>query len=578
MRPWSSDFHWPPRLLIIRAIFVVIGGFLVHFTLGTIYTFGNMAPYIVSYIRNQSHPEDLEDATSTWIFACALMGQGGAMFFGGWLVNKIGPRFTTLLGSWIMSAGVALSFFAIKVSFWLLLVTYGVLFGVGVGVAYIGPLTSAMKWMPKWKGLASGIVVAGFGLGALGFNALQTVYINPHNVAPHPDPDRPEQKYFTDPDLLERVPWTFIIMGGTYAVMQLIGSLVITEPPPDYGSKDEPSSQEHETEGDVSSQVNGSTKLPQRGRSELSQSAEQDENTIPDLDPLPDSQDNGAIHEDVAKGSSTSSTPSSLLRGGVQLNGIQNNNEDSDDEFIEEEKLKLLKEGREAPIPDKLETRKADLESSLVSGLFQTNNVISSLHPKQVLLKPNFYILWFMFLSNGMAVIFTSTLYKIFGQEFITDDHYFAAVGSVSAIFNCAGRIVWGLVADLISYKFSLVIISAVMTIFILTFYSTILGGQVMYFIWVCVIFFCIGGNFSLFPTAVGRAFGLKYAPVNYGMLFTSQIVAGSLGALLSTLLRSLIGFYGLMFLVSGFSCIGFILALVYKPKRYISLQYTTTN
>ena len=566
MNPFSSAFHWPQRFLVLRAIFVVMGGFLVHFTLGTIYTFGNMAPYIVSYVRNQSHPEDLEDTTSTWVFACALIGQGGAMFFGGWLVNKIGPRFTTLLGSWIMSAGVALSFFAIKVSFWLFLVSYGILFGVGVGVAYIGPLTSAMKWMPKWKGFANGIVVAGFGLGALGFNAIQTVYINPDNLAPHPtNPDNPEQKYFTDPDLIERTPWMFVIMGGSYAVMQLVGSLLITDPPPGYGSKDEPSSQEGEAEEDVGEKAinNGSAKLPQTDRSE------QEGNIVAE------SQDNGEIGGDLAQASSTSSTPSSLLRGGVQLNGIQNDDDEySDDEFVEEEKLKLLKEDREAPIPDAHDAKKADLESSLVSSLYQTNNVISSLHPKQVLLKPNFYILWFMFLSNGIAVIFTSTLYKIFGQEFITDDHYFAAVGSVSAIFNCAGRIVWGLVADLVSYKFSLVIISAVMTIFMLTFYSTILGGRVMYFVWVCVIFFCIGGNFSLFPTAIGRAFGLKYAPVNYGMLFTSQVVAGSLGALLSTLLRSLIGFYGLMFLVSGFSFIGFILALVYKPKRYISLQY----
>ena len=129
---FSPSFHWPSQLLVLRAILVVIGGFMVHFTLGTIYTpFGNMAPYIVSYIRNQSSPEDLSDTTSSWIFACALIGQGGSMFIGGYLVRKIGPRFTTLLGGWIMSAGVALSFFAIKVSFWLLLVTYGLLFGVG---------------------------------------------------------------------------------------------------------------------------------------------------------------------------------------------------------------------------------------------------------------------------------------------------------------------------------------------------------------------------------------------------------------------------------------------------------------
>ena len=517
---------------------------MVHFTLGTIYTFGNMAPYIVSYIRNQSQPEDLTNPTSSWIFACALMGQGGAMFSGGWLVKKIGPRFTTLLGGWIMSTGVALSYFAIKVSFWLLLFTYGILFGIGVGVAYIGPLTAAMKWMPKWKGLANGVVVAGFGLGALGFNALQTFYINPENERTDKD-----SGIFTDPELINRVPWVFVIMGGTYAVIQLIGSLLITNPPPDYGMADEPSPQVDgaSERGEADKRSEEESKKEEEFQSELP--SEEKENASPN------------------------SVSSSILQGGVALNG----EEDSDEEPLEhEENLKLLKDNSEPAV--KFDDRKSDLETSVVSSLFQTTNVVSSLSPRQVLTKPGFYILWFMFLSNGMAVMFTATLYKIFALEFIHDDHFLAIVGSVSAIFNCSGRIVWGLIADLISYKFCLVVMAAVMTMFMLTFYSTMLGGKVMYFIWVCVIFFCVGGNFSLFPTAVGRAFGIKYAPVNYGMLFTSQVIAGALGALLSTLLKNLIGFYGLMFLVSGFSGLGMLLALVYRPKRYVTLLTTSTQ
>ncbi len=495
---------------------------MVHFTLGTIYTFGNMAPYIVSYIRNQSHPSDLSDTTSSWIFACALIGQGCSMFVGGWLVSKIGPRFTTLLGGWIMSAGVALSYLAIKVSFWLLLVTYGLLFGVGVGIAYIGPLTSAMKWMPRWKGLANGVVVAGFGLGALGFNALQTLYINPDNI-------EPVDGHFTSPEVIERVPSIFLIMGGVYAVIQLIGSLLITFPPPDYENNNDP--------------VKQVTNAPV-GQEEVTNEP-------------------AVAYSNSVSGGSTSST-GSMLQGGVALNGGVAESDEEEHEYGED--LKLIKD--EAP----KDLRTNDLESSYASSMLLPTNAASSLSPKQVLTKPAFYILWFMFLSNGMGVMFTATLYKIFGLQFIEDDHFLALVGSVSAIFNCAGRIVWGLLADFVSYKFCLVVMSAIMTIFMLTFYSTILGGKAMYFIWVCVIFFCVGGNFSLFPTAIGRAFGLKYASVNYGLLFTSQIFAGSLGALLSSLLKNLIGYYGLMFLVSSFSCIGMLLALLYRPKRYVTL------
>ena len=96
---------------------------------------------------------------------------------------------------------------------------------MGVGIAYVGPLSCAMRWMPKWKGVAGGFVVAGFGLGALIFDQVQSYYVNPHNIKANDD------GHFTDKELLDRVPYLFLVMGGTYAVMQLIGSLFIVNPP-----------------------------------------------------------------------------------------------------------------------------------------------------------------------------------------------------------------------------------------------------------------------------------------------------------------------------------------------------------
>lgn len=133
-----------------------------------------------------------------------------------------------------MSAGVLLTYFAIKVSFGLVLLTYGIMFGVGMGVAYTAPLAAAMKWMPRWKGAASGFVVSGFGLGALAFSPVQTLYVNPQNIPSDPHPFDKDQKYFTDPELLSRVPNMFLILGLSFAVMQLIASILITNPPPGY--------------------------------------------------------------------------------------------------------------------------------------------------------------------------------------------------------------------------------------------------------------------------------------------------------------------------------------------------------
>lgn len=528
--------------LVIRAILVVIGGFMVHLSLGTIYTFGNIAPYIVSYVRNQSHPANLTEGTTTWIFAFALIGQGGAMFLGGWMVRKIGPRWTTLIGGLVMSTGVTLTYFTIKVSFWLVLLTYGFLFGVGVGIAYIGPLSAAMKWLPKWKGFANGIVVAGFGLGALIYNAVQTTFVNPHNFPTHKDENG--EDYFTDPDLLHRVPIMFLLLGGSYAVLQVIGSLLITFPPEGYGT------------------------LEQDKAPELDKSwpyCEVDDNSFKKKDSSLQPK-GGSGHLRVVK-----SSPDVNSRLADGRNGGPKE---------EEEREKLLRDSssptysRESTIDGK-----SDLESSLSSSILDqpSNNIVTSLRPLQMLKKPNFYMLWSMFLVNGVATLLTATLYKFFGLEIVKDDHFLASVGSVAAIFNCLGRIVWGIVADRVSYKFALTLISGIMTIFLLTLYACFAlhgaAAKAYFFIWICAIFFCIGGNFSVFPTATARAYGIQYVSMNYGLLFTSQIIAGSVGAFLSTALKTRVGFSGLFFVVSGFSGFGMFLALIYRPKRYISLQ-----
>ncbi|KAJ8310395.1 hypothetical protein KUTeg_012260 [Tegillarca granosa] len=70
-----------------RGYTVIAGGILIHLTLGTIYTFGNMTSYITSYFRAKNIESDLTYADSTWILSLAAMGQGGADVFWGtcWL-------------------------------------------------------------------------------------------------------------------------------------------------------------------------------------------------------------------------------------------------------------------------------------------------------------------------------------------------------------------------------------------------------------------------------------------------------------------------------------------------------------
>ncbi|XP_013778885.1 uncharacterized protein LOC106463408 [Limulus polyphemus] len=164
----------------------VCGSFLIHLTLGTFYTFGNMNTYMMSYIKSRVD-ESVSYSQSVWINSVMLLGQGLMMPLGGVLEHRYGARITCFIGCLIFSGCIAFSTFAIKSGFVATAAVYGFLSSCGLGFAYVAPLANGMKWFPHRKGLVNGIVVGGFGLGALIFNQIQTGFLNPENKSPEND-------------------------------------------------------------------------------------------------------------------------------------------------------------------------------------------------------------------------------------------------------------------------------------------------------------------------------------------------------------------------------------------------------
>lgn len=127
-----------------RGISSVAGGFLIHLTLGTFYTIGNMNPYITSYLRAQVDPE-LTYANGIWLSVIFTTGTGVSMGLGSWLQPKIGSSWVCLLGSAVFSGFVAATYFSVKWSFTSMVLTYTLLPGLGSGLAYTVPLMNSAK-------------------------------------------------------------------------------------------------------------------------------------------------------------------------------------------------------------------------------------------------------------------------------------------------------------------------------------------------------------------------------------------------------------------------------------------------
>ena len=493
-----------------------------------------MEPYIVSYIRNRSHPTDLQENIGPWVFTALVVGQGTTVLLGAFLYSKVGPRVTTLLGAWIYSSGVLLSYFTIQTSFWLFVLTYGFIAGVGLGIAFVSPISAAMKWLPDWKGVANGIVLAGYGIGILSFDFVQTLFVNPSNIPVGTSSS--DEKYFTDPEVLNRIPYTFLVLGGSYAVLQLLGSVLLTDPPEHYLLK--------ENDEERSAAYNAAKSFTSDNQSSSCVCCTEAVGKVEKWFALTGAKTSG----------SKKIAPKHCSPADSKVYEPHNKTEETE-KLLQE---KFSYEENEAP------SSNTDVNH---------HNVIVSLKPLQMLKQFNFYLLWFIVFLNGIAIYFITTYYKVFGFTFINDDHFLAVVGSVGAICDTTGCIVSGLLADKLTYKVVLTILSAAFTVFLLTFYASSMAGKPMFIIWAGVLWFVMAGIFSMYPTAIARNFGMKYVSENFALLFTSQVAASILSSLIDTFLFHYMTVYGVMFVVSGLTFVSFVLSILYQPKRYVLLS-----
>ncbi len=98
-------------------------------------------------------------------FSITIFTLGFAAFVGGLWMGRVGPRIVALTAGVLYGLGIFLASFA-EGSLFLLYLTYGFIAGAGIGLGYIVPVATLIKWFPDKRGFITGIAVAGFGGGA----------------------------------------------------------------------------------------------------------------------------------------------------------------------------------------------------------------------------------------------------------------------------------------------------------------------------------------------------------------------------------------------------------------------------
>src|SRR5437588_5867096 len=160
------------------------------------------------------NPLDWKFTDLGWIFSLAIVFLGlSAAVFGKWL-ERAGPRKPMFASALCFSSGFFISAIGVQLhQLWLIYLGYGVIGGIGLGIGYISPVSTLIKWFPDRPGMATGMAIMGFGGGALIGSPLAVMLM----------------KYYATPASLG-VAETFLTMGAIYFVIMMFGVFTVRLP------------------------------------------------------------------------------------------------------------------------------------------------------------------------------------------------------------------------------------------------------------------------------------------------------------------------------------------------------------
>ncbi|MBV8637630.1 MAG: OFA family MFS transporter [Candidatus Eremiobacteraeota bacterium] len=220
---------------------IALAGIIVMMCLGTVYSWSIFTNTLIAGFNWST-----QDATIPFELAIFFLGLGAV--FGGRWQDRVGPRTVTIVGAVLWGVGVLLAGLGTQsLGKWWLDLTYGIIGGFGNGMAYVTPVAMVTKWFPDRRGLGSGMVVMGFGLGAFFYNQIVT------RLAPYAAAAKPALKYVTaradaikagttfdptaytlSPDAVHGAMMLFVYSGIVFIILGGLCATLLRNPPQGY--------------------------------------------------------------------------------------------------------------------------------------------------------------------------------------------------------------------------------------------------------------------------------------------------------------------------------------------------------
>jgi len=183
--------------------FVVLGAVLIQLSLGAIYAWSVFTPSLIKVGWSKLETQI--------VFAVGLVTFAIVMVFAGRMLTKLGPRLLAVMGGLTLGTGYALAGLLGGTDFWAVCLGVGLIGGAGIGLGYVVPIAVGMQWFPDKKGMITGLAVAGFGFGAMGWVKIAGAW--GHLIE------------------TQGLANTFLIYGAAFAGLILLGSIWMRKPP-----------------------------------------------------------------------------------------------------------------------------------------------------------------------------------------------------------------------------------------------------------------------------------------------------------------------------------------------------------
>lgn len=179
----------------------------VHLSIGQVYAFSVFKNPLLERF-------DASHTAIAVVFSIAIVMLGLSAAFGGKWMERHGPRKAMVLSAVCWVSGFLIASLGVSIGqLWLVYFGYGFIGGIGLGVGYISPVSTLIKWFPDRPGLATGLAIMGFGGGAMVASPLTASLLG---------------HYADDP--VDAIVPTMLTLAAIYAVLMTCGAIVIRVP------------------------------------------------------------------------------------------------------------------------------------------------------------------------------------------------------------------------------------------------------------------------------------------------------------------------------------------------------------